>query len=104
MSTGSPFPPKRFSSFTFLRTVSLLVKISITLRAAGAATVIGLFGFSAGAGRLPNSALRASPEIFLFALSGLKTSEDPKTQKRHRRRALETAPGGFGNTTQIGPL
>jgi hypothetical protein len=33
--------------------------------------VIDLFGFSAGAWRLPNSALRASPKILLFALSEL---------------------------------
>ena len=34
--------------------------------------MIGIFGFSAGAKRLlPNSALRASPKIVLFALSEL---------------------------------
>ena len=43
--------------------------------------MIDLFGFSAGAGHLPNSALRASPKNVLFALSELKTAEDPKTQK-----------------------
>jgi len=57
--------------------------------------MIGIFGFSAGARRLPNSALRASPEIVLFALSELKNCRRPKQPKRHRRRSLETAPGGF---------
>ena len=60
---------------------------------------IGIFVFSAGAWRLLSCALRAPPEIFLFAQSELKTAEDPKKPKRHRRRLLETAPGGFGCLT-----
>ena len=43
--------------------------------------VIDLFGFSAGAWRLPNSALRASPKILLFALSELKNCRRPKNPK-----------------------
>ena len=58
--------------------------------------MIAIFGFSAGAGRLLNSALRASPKILLFALSELKNCRRPKRPKRHRRRPLETAAGGFG--------
>ena len=63
--------------------------------------MIDLFGFSAGAWRLPNSALRASPKILLFALSELKNCRRPKRPKRHRRRSLETAPGGFGQEDLI---
>ena len=65
--------------------------------------MIGLFGFSAGARRLPNSALRASPKIVMFALSPERAKKLQKTQrpKRHRRRLLETAPGGFGQKEPI---
>ena len=38
---------------------------------AEAETVVAIFGVSAGAERLLNSALRASPKILLFALSEL---------------------------------
>ena len=38
---------------------------------AGAEAAIAIFVFSAGAERLLNSALRASPKILLFALSEL---------------------------------
>ena len=50
---------------------SARIKISRPPAADSAAAVIDLFDFSAGAWRLQNSALRASPKILLFALSEL---------------------------------
>ena len=80
---------------TFCCRFSARIKISRPPAAASAAAVIDLFGFSAGAWRLPNSALRASPKIFLFALSELKNCRRPKRPKRHRRRSLENSARRF---------
>ena len=74
---------------------SARIKISRPPASASAAAVVDLFGFSAGAWRLPNSALRASPKILLFALSELKNCRRPKRPKRHRRRTLENSARRF---------
>ena len=63
--------------------------------------MIDLFGFSAGARRLLNSALRASPKIVLFAVSELRKLQTTQRPKRHRRRSLETATSGFGQMELI---
>ena len=82
--------------------VSLLVKYYRSPAAAGAEAVIDLFGFSAGARRLPNSALRASPKIVRFALSELKNCRRPKDPKGTAAGCLKQRPaaGRFGAPPQ----
>ena len=64
-------PPRVGENINFMLPFLCSKEIYRSPASAEAETVIAIFGFSAGAGRLLNSALRASPKILLFALSEL---------------------------------